>query len=568
MTENMNIPKNWKDNFTFEILIRGMEYFEMNRVSNLKVADNKISATVTGGNPYSVEIEIEGKKIKKMSCTCPHAFKGNNCKHMAAVFYSLETHPPAEKPKKSDALKRATEEDLREFVKTLISEDRCIANRFELWMQKSLSPGQVIDKKKEVRTVITDCFNSFQEYLENYYDYYYDDEDDDNNNPSESWDDYVYSNVDVFIKRGLLNEAFDIIKYGWILINREEERVRLKDKDPDEDFSCFINDMDIVCMNALTSILEHNPKEMVREEIFNLLCDIVDSRTRYDLYFQINEEILKILSHYYPQTGYRMQLVELLESLADTENPVIITYLFQLLDELHFPETDIKKWEYRFYDTHIVTLRLSNKAAEEGNYGTAAQIIFDYIQEKNSEKSHINDDIEDLRQVIAYAKKAGDTKICKNAYSQLLTSYYAELDDYHEYRKLFSSDEWMVERKKVFANAYDGIKSDLLFDEGCFELLLKRLNKNQRFDEMVRYEKKLGELYPDEIAEWYGKRAKDFAEKGGKDNYKEAAWSLSHALKYPSGKTMVNDILAEWREIYSKRRSLWDELVKAGFSKK
>jgi len=120
----VDILKNWKDNFTSVSLDRGIGYYEMKLVSNLKVADNKITAIVTGEHLYSVEIEIEGKKIKNMSCTCPHAFKGNNCKHMAAIFYSLETHTPAEKPKKSDALKRATEEDLREFVKTLISEDK------------------------------------------------------------------------------------------------------------------------------------------------------------------------------------------------------------------------------------------------------------------------------------------------------------------------------------------------------------------------------------------------------------------------------------------------------------
>ncbi len=46
-----------------------------------------ISAVVDGTEEYHIDIEVDGEDVMNMSCDCPHAKSGNNCKHMAAVKY-------------------------------------------------------------------------------------------------------------------------------------------------------------------------------------------------------------------------------------------------------------------------------------------------------------------------------------------------------------------------------------------------------------------------------------------------------------------------------------------------
>ena len=51
--------------------------------------DERVVASVDGGTKYMVLIEIDKNKIKKIACDCPHASKGSNCKHMAAVLFKI-----------------------------------------------------------------------------------------------------------------------------------------------------------------------------------------------------------------------------------------------------------------------------------------------------------------------------------------------------------------------------------------------------------------------------------------------------------------------------------------------
>lgn len=87
-----------------EILERGKKYFEEGKVGNIRHASNSFLATVKGTKDYEVEIFTDGEYVKKMTCTCPYALRGD-CKHMAAVLFALESKnilveelPPVNQP--------------------------------------------------------------------------------------------------------------------------------------------------------------------------------------------------------------------------------------------------------------------------------------------------------------------------------------------------------------------------------------------------------------------------------------------------------------------------------------
>ncbi len=77
----------WKDNFNKEILARGKQYYQSNRMGGILNYGNTYRARVNGSNSYIVEVNIDDPVSPRMSCTCPY---DGNCKHEACVLFALE----------------------------------------------------------------------------------------------------------------------------------------------------------------------------------------------------------------------------------------------------------------------------------------------------------------------------------------------------------------------------------------------------------------------------------------------------------------------------------------------
>jgi len=82
--------ENWKNLFSRKILSRGKFYYDAGNVNFLKKEQNTYSAHVEGSDLYKVTVQLERGHIRKMNCSCPYAWAGMRCKHMAAVMYEIE----------------------------------------------------------------------------------------------------------------------------------------------------------------------------------------------------------------------------------------------------------------------------------------------------------------------------------------------------------------------------------------------------------------------------------------------------------------------------------------------
>lgn len=101
----------WSRLFSRTILERGKRYYQSGYVRNLKKVDNQYRANVAGTRTYRVTITVDGKRIKKMQCTCPYAEDGARCKHMAAVLYKIEDEYGDEFLQESMKLPESQEEE-------------------------------------------------------------------------------------------------------------------------------------------------------------------------------------------------------------------------------------------------------------------------------------------------------------------------------------------------------------------------------------------------------------------------------------------------------------------------
>ena len=79
--------RGWGGSFNKTILGRGLDICAGDSVTGLQRTAQGIEARVKGTKPYVVSIRTEGDEVHGMTCSCPYAGDGLNCKHMAAVLF-------------------------------------------------------------------------------------------------------------------------------------------------------------------------------------------------------------------------------------------------------------------------------------------------------------------------------------------------------------------------------------------------------------------------------------------------------------------------------------------------
>lgn len=148
----------WKHLFQEHILGRGIDYFIKNLVENVYIKDNIIEATVYGSEEYKVEVIKEDEEVIDLSCSCPYADAGNNCKHMAAVLFYLED-------KENILLEQDIEESIgklvedadisliKEFLIDILKNDEKLLNRFKSSLQCDISPADMKRYKNQINNI-------------------------------------------------------------------------------------------------------------------------------------------------------------------------------------------------------------------------------------------------------------------------------------------------------------------------------------------------------------------------------------------------------------------------------
>jgi uncharacterized Zn finger protein len=112
--------KDWESLFSPRVLERGYDYWCSSLVCMVSKKSNTVKAIVSGSEDYEVEVSLNDMgDIVEMSCDCPHAFDGNNCKHMAAVVYELEEDCDEDDP---DSASDKASPSLQEVIESLTPE--------------------------------------------------------------------------------------------------------------------------------------------------------------------------------------------------------------------------------------------------------------------------------------------------------------------------------------------------------------------------------------------------------------------------------------------------------------
>lgn len=148
----------WQDEFRWIIWQRGETYYHEGAVRSLRKNGHSYHAVVEGTEDYEVDIDLLGRKL---SCTCPYARRGENCKHMAAVLMDIEDRgmeqdkkpsfwpeedyplPPEEQFELEALVESLSERQLRDFVLEAARKHAEITWMLQLRFGSGLSRGSV-----------------------------------------------------------------------------------------------------------------------------------------------------------------------------------------------------------------------------------------------------------------------------------------------------------------------------------------------------------------------------------------------------------------------------------------
>lgn len=197
----------WKKLFKPWILERGYEYFDEQRVTDLEINGDQITAYVEGTEDYYVEILLDNNAPAELYCDCPYADGGEYCKHMAAVLFAVDdsieivsNQTTSDTSELRTAIDRLSPEALRTLVCKWAADNPKLQMELTLLYTGTLPAGVASTWEDELQQMIDDASDrhGYVDYRDAY-------------GLMCDISDYMDQQLDTLLDSGLLMDAFELV---------------------------------------------------------------------------------------------------------------------------------------------------------------------------------------------------------------------------------------------------------------------------------------------------------------------------------------------------------------------
>lgn len=543
----------WENLFDYWILERGYDYYLYNRVQNVNYYENYIEATVSRSMDYMVIIELEENVIKHLECDCPYADKGKNCKHMAAVFYYLEENNKSMEDNKEkevqetieDLVNEADDLAIREFLKELLTWNVSLQIRFKQFLQMDMTDKEIREYKNEIRTIV---YKYQDEY--GFIDYgsasYF----------ARELVRFFQEHIYYLMASEQYKEAFELSKLIFIEMNQVEmddsggEIIKIADE----------------CLVIWNSILKNVDMDY-KTELFNWFMGILTEPNPIKLVDYI--EVL--IFDKFKDEGFQIQKMEYIDEIIkiceEANDPRINHYFLgtwlvrriNLMMEMNRDDEEIIDFCKSYLHDHKVRSFYIDYSIANKDYETAIELLEAGKRLDQTFSSIALEYSRELKEI--YKERKNDNKY-KEELEYLILNDYNHLSSYEELKSLYKKSEWTEKREILFSKLPKGFRIDRLYAlEGLYDLLLERVLQSDNEYILFEHEEILKGIYPEELLNKYEQIVEKMAlHAGGRSHYRNIVNHLNKMLKYPDGKTRVQDLILRWMKEYKKRPAMWDEL--------
>ena len=550
--------ESWKDYFEKRILERGRSYYNNGAVQNLRKTAEGYEAYVSGTVRYEVEIEMENGKVEYMSCDCPYADSGENCKHMAAVMYAIEkqengtieTNGKSRKNKQTakenlqDIVDSIPEAELRYYVYNLAKDNKSIENYIRINYGSSIDAEYMKNLKKDLRAIIRRYSDDGFIAWEDAFDYISDVEA------------FMKTNIEGLIDKNFLMEAFELTNYVLDKITNQPM------DDSDGGIVAVAGDCEDYWLEIMEKADDKSKDKMFRWFNNKLLKHQLDDF--------IEDVVYEFIMKNFAEEKYLEKKLALLDELIK-ENKFSYNYSkyigekLKIMQKLNYTDDQINLYKERYWNLPKVRKVVFDEYMAQEDWQKAIEIL--------EESKKLDEDNYMLiaryrKNLIELYKKVGD----KKAYRKELTEFIfgscgSDLSLIYELKEDCTLEEWLSYREKILTGEIlREIKLKLLEKEGMYEELWQEIFERAELYEIDRYEKVLKKIFPERMQDLYVDYIrKNQMKVSSREQYSGLIKYLKKITLYPGGEKKAKEIAANWRDVFKRRRAMMDELNKAGF---
>lgn len=559
---------NWKKLFARHILERGYDYYCEDAVENLEVLDDEIRADVIGTEDYEVEISLSNGEVTDMYCSCPYAASGNNCKHMAAVLYEWSEnkeekntiHSDLFQPamtidvykKKVDAVEKlvnsANEEDVRSFLKSVLSEDEKLLLRFYNTMSKQITPEVIRHYIRQV-DIIASHYLGRDRFI-NYYEA---------SGFISELEDVIDSDVRQIIDNENYLSAFEVMNYIFILIGEVDI------DDSDGGTSMLADKIYQLWLDLLAKVSLKEKRKMFDWFISHLDGSVID---------YLEERIEQVIMDEFQEKEYEQEKFDLIEEMIVRS---------ESSDSAWFRDYKLGKWVLRYLEM-LKEKNVSDKKIDEvckkyWQNSSVRRYYIDFCMEKK-EYDHVLQILDesivldkDYRGLVSeysimkkdiYLLQGNREAYIKQLWKLVLEHDTVNLDWYRELKEQYTANEWLVKREEIFKKLSKKTYIDKLYmEEKLYDRLLTYALDCSGLHILQEYEDILKAQYPKQLLDKYKYELNEMAlHTSNRQNYAYLVSLLRRMKQINGGLDVVEQIVADWKAKYRNRPAMMDELRK------
>ena len=524
--------KNWNNLFKPWILARGQEYYECGQVVELEDDGSVIRALVSGSRTYQVEIHRNGDRVSRMSCDCPHAAGGENCKHMAAVLIAQDEKPEQSRLGWQTALAQMPEEQVRELPRSLAEGDGTLQARIVRMVSGPGSdPAQWQDDLDQIISDHTD-YHGWLDYEQVY-------------GCMVEIAEYLEECLPPFLISGRVVDAAKLVMtvYGAAFG---------QDMDDSDGGLTIVSE---ACQNALKQVLSLTDTQQERK-IFCLLHEFMENSDWTYGSDDLEELILSLdWSREFQQKN--------LEWLDENLDSWRMRQRAELMERMGASKSEVIAWweQYRGNDSaYYPLLRLY----EEENLSKAIELVREKRERENTPWSIMNH----TKTLLDLLEKSGEVAEYERELRYLVMELKCQETEYVScLKKITPPERWSAVFEILLADAKcPSDRTRLYHFERMYTELFAELSRYPYFVDFQNYEAELRKWNSEQVLNLYTEILKREMDRAcDRKQYRQVAAHLCKLKAYPNGQEEAKVLAAYWYAYHKNRPAMKDELKKAGY---
>ena len=533
----------WETYFQKRILDRGYDYYFDDRVEDLRINSNRVKAVVNGTDYYHVEIKLKGNQIIGMSCDCPYAQDGHNCKHMAAVLYEWQlsaTHPKIDS---SQLVEDASEEDVRSFLIQVLEDNPDLVENFKYYTQNEISLDTMIDDLEG----ICDSYSDGYHYID--YEFSHD--------FCDNYEDAVDKWLDILKKKDQYSLAFKFLLKAYDVFYKLDIE---DDGDKTAALSVIIISQWVYIIKCMDD-LERLEAFVELGQYLNSMRDYYDSQKTLEIFFEClnGKEFLKLKLDLVKE---QLDYIESHDDILDRGYAIerFARMYLELLKKSKAPKKEISAVYKKYWECIPIRMDCVYTCINNKEYDKALDYIDECIDFEYENKDRMKFNIKLKKDIY---KKQGNTKAYREELKNLILFFNdTNIEDYIELRSHYSDKEWIKERDSIIEQLTPGrFLCEILETEQLYEQLLDAILRSDDKYLLHQFTDILSKKYPEQLLQVYRESVEKQAEStGSRKHYYQIVEELKIMKSISGGDKVVDEIIKKWRVQYKNRSAMMDEL--------